>query len=336
MKSSKIHLDKFIKNTIQDRTWEETSILVNKKFNKSFTAGTLRAYARYYNLTEGKMKKKQVAPVEGELAQLAKKLNLNPDELKTVIQSLKHEKPHEVVQVPISSNSFTFGCFSDPHIGQKKFSPELFDYMVRYFKKAKVDFILNPGDHLEGMSGRPGHVYELAQIGFDQQFKYALELYKQLDEFKHYGIDGNHDQWYYKKNDNGVVVGAELEKNLKNYHHLGQDEGWLTIKGIKIMLYHGGDGTAYATSYKLQKLIESFSGGEKPHIVLSGHYHKAMYMFSRGVHGFECGTLCGQTQFMKGKKIPAHMGFWVVKVTANKNGVERIVPEFIPWYEGVV
>jgi DNA polymerase II small subunit/DNA polymerase delta subunit B len=71
----------------------------------------------------------------------------------------------------------------------------------------------------------------------------------------------------------------------------------------------------------------------KPHIVLSGHYHKAMYMFSRGVHGLECGTLCGQTSWMRGKKIPAHMGFGYVTIFTNKRGVERFVHEFVPWYE---
>jgi len=88
-----------------------------------------------------------------------------------------------------------------------------------------------------------------------------------------------------------------------------------------------------ATSYKLQKLIESFSVGVKPHIVLSGHYHKALYMFSRGVHGLECGTLCGQTAWMRGKKIPAHMGFGFCRVYYNRRGVERFLHEFVPWYE---
>ncbi len=142
-----------------------------------------------------------------------------------------------------------------------------------------------------------------------------------------------HDQWFFKKNDNGTIVGNELARAVKNYHHLGQDEGDIVVSGIRIKLFHAGDGTAYATSYKLQKLIESFGGGDKPNIVLSGHYHKAMYMFSRGVHGLECGTLCAQTSWMRGKKIPAHMGFGLVKVTHNKRGVERFSHEFVPWYE---
>jgi predicted phosphodiesterase len=262
------------------------------------------------------------------------KMGLTEQEAVGALKSLRRgQRPVDTTKIKISRKSFSFGYFSDAHIGSKYFQPELFAYMVKFFQQENPDFILNSGDHLEGMSGRPGHVYELSHIGFAQQLKYAVELYSQLDNFDHYGIDGNHDMWFYQKNDNGVVVGEELQRNLKRYHHLGQSEGNLEVSGVKIQLYHGGDGTAYATSYKLQKLIESFSNGMKPNIVLSGHYHKALYMFSRGVHGLECGTLCGQTGWMRGKKIPAHMGFGLVRVFYNHRGVERFVHEFTPWYE---
>jgi len=262
------------------------------------------------------------------------RLGLTETDALDALRSLKRGcRPSRTGKITISSKCFAFGYFSDPHIGHKMFQPKLFEYMVKFLKGQKPDFILNSGDHLEGMSGRPGHVYEMNRIGFAQQFAYAKQLYGELDQFDQFGIDGNHDQWFFKKNDNGVIVGEELEKGVKNYHHLGQDEGDLVVNNIKIKLFHGGDGTAYAISYKLQKLIESLSGGMKPHIVLSGHYHKALYMFLRGVHGFECGTLCGQTSWMRGKKIAAHMGFGFVRVYFNRRGVERLIHEFVPWYE---
>lgn len=271
---------------------------------------------------------------ESKLLKVAQKLGISEEDAIVALKSLSRgERPGQARKLPISRKSFKFGYFSDAHIGHEKFQLELFDYMVRFFKREKIDFILNPGDHLEGMSGRPGHVYELTHVGFDQQINYATELYSQLDDIPHYGIDGNHDQWFYKKSDQGIIVGKELEKRLKNYHHLGQDEGDLEVGGIKIKLFHAGDGSAYAISYKMQKLIESFSGGEKPNIVLSGHYHKALYLFARGVHGIECGTLCGQSRFMRGKKLPAHMGFGVVEVIRNRKGVERLNHTFVPWYE---
>lgn len=125
------------------------------------------------------------------LASIVKRMGLTDSEVVVALKSMRSQPQRESVKIPISGKSFMFGYFSDAHIGNKKFNAKLFDYMVRFFQKEKPDFILNPGDHLEGMSGRPGHVYELDRIGFDQQFKRAVELYSQLDNFEHYGIDGN-------------------------------------------------------------------------------------------------------------------------------------------------
>lgn len=287
-----------------------------------------------YRKRKAKLLPKGIEMEQSKLDKIVEKLGLTESEAVVLLKSGRSStKPLASKTIKVGKDKFSFGYFTDSHIGHKCFQEELFAYMVKFFKEKKPDFIMNPGDHLEGMSGRPGHVYELNAIGFQQQFEKCLELYRQLDMFPHYGIDGNHDQWFFKKNDNGVIVGKELEAQLKNYHHLGQDHGELVVNGIRIRLFHGNDGTAYATSYKIQKLIESFSGGDKPNIVLSGHYHKALHLFSRGVHGFECGTLCGQTPFMAGKKIPAHMGFGLVTVYYNKRGVERLVHEFVPWYE---
>lgn len=269
---------------------------------------------------------------KSKLYRVIEQQGLTEQEAISALTSSRKVKTKQV-DINISKDSFKFVYMSDLHIGEKHFLDGLFDYVVEYVEQTQPDFILNPGDHLEGMSGRPGHVYEMTEIGFQQQIEKAVELYTRLSDWDHYGIDGNHDQWYYKKNNGGVIVGNELAARVPNYHNLGQDEGIVDVNGIKIMLFHPNDGTAYAVSYKLQKLIESFTGGEKPHIVLEGHYHKAMSMWCRGVYGIECGTLCGQSQFMRGKKIPAHTGFGEVEVFFNKNGLERVVHEFIPWYQ---
>lgn len=101
------------------------------------------------------------------------------------------------------------------------------------------------------------------------------------------------NSWFEKKNNAGVVVGKELEKMVKNYHHLGQSEANVALrKNITMKLIHPGDGTAYAISYKPQKRMEAFTGGEKPEIMLEGHYHKALYMFYRNIHSLDCATLC--------------------------------------------
>lgn len=243
-------------------------------------------------------------------------------------------KPHIKKRIRTPASHIKYGVISDTHIGSKYFDEELFHEAVTRFKKEKVDFVIHPGDHVEGMSGRPGHVYELQDIGFEAQVSHAESLYRELDTIPIYGIDGNHDYWFVQKHDSGAFVGRTLDRRLRNFTHLGEWEGDLDIgKGNIIKLFHANDGTAYAHSYKLQKLVESFTGGEKPSVVHSGHYHKALYQFSRNVHGFESGTLQGQSGFMRGKKIAAHKGYWIIDIHHNKFGIQRLIPEFVAAYD---
>jgi DNA polymerase II small subunit/DNA polymerase delta subunit B len=267
-----------------------------------------------------------------KLETLMEKHQLTPSELELIIKnSKKYINNEETKKLNIGSKKFYYAYFSDSHIGHKEFKPQVYEQMLRLITKYKPDFVFNMGDTLEGMSNRPGHIYELSHIGFSQQFNYAKELLSQI-EIPIYGIDGNHDGWYEQKSNIGIIVGEELQRTIPNYNNLGQMEGDLNIDGIQIKLFHGNDGSAYATSYKLQKLIESFSGGEKPQIVHSGHYHKSLYMFLRNVHGLESGTLCGQSKFMRGKKLQAHVGFGFIKVYHDGKSITRFNHEFVPYY----
>ena len=259
--------------------------------------------------------------------------NLTPKELSMLI---KNDKPTKIRNYSLpTSDTKKIGIISDTHIGHEMFDEGLFKHAGQVFRKEKVEAVYHSGDILEGMSGRDGQVFELAQIGFSQQINYAEELFKKYFKgLQVYGITGNHDDWYKKRNNGGISVGEELEKRVPNFHFLGENEADVTLNpGITMKLFHPGDGTAYATSYKLQKLIESLSGGKKPNLLVEGHYHKALYMFNRNVHGIEAGTLCGQTGWMRGKKIPAHKGFWILDMEFSKRGIKKLTPSFYPSYD---
>lgn len=88
-----------------------------------------------------------------------------------------------------------------------------------------------------------------------------------------------------------------------------------------------------AISYKLQKYVNAISGGNKPNVLFSGHYHKAIYLFYRNIHCFEAGTICDQTPFMKKIGTPAMVGYWLIDVVMDKAGVERLTSVFVPFYE---
>jgi hypothetical protein len=91
--------------------------------------------------------------------------------------------------------------------------------------------------------------------------------------------------------------------------------------------------SSYAPGYRGMKLIESLGGGKKPKILLSGHTHKFLYMFQRNIHYMEGGTLEGQTEFMRGKKLMAHKGYSILDIYFNKDGIQKFIIDFKPKYD---
>lgn len=273
-----------------------------------------------------------------DLLKYLEKNNLSLDDLKKINKQKGYGQPNQFAnyKLPFNEKRVKFGVLSDLHIGHKEYKPYILEHAVKYFKKQNCEFIVMPGDILEGVSGREGHIYELTHLGASQQLNYGVEQLSQLEQ-QIYGITAtnSHDGWFSSKNNMGFEVGPELERRINNFNFIGYDEADLVLdNGLKIRLAHPGDGTAYAISYKGQKYLNATSGGDKPNIMCNGHYHKALYMLYRNVHYIESGTLEGQTIFMKKKQTPAMLGYWVIDATFNKKKkeVDKIRTEFIPFY----
>ena len=235
----------------------------------------------------------------------------------------------KVPHIDFSGETVKFGTLSDTHLGSIYTDPHYVMAAFKEFEKEKVDFITHSGDVTEGMSHRPGHVYELSHIGYAAQKKHAIELLSKAP-VPLYMIDGNHDRWYIKSN--GALIVEDICANIEHAEYLGHDEGDIAIGNTTIKLWHGEDGNSYATSYRIQKVIESLTGGEKPGIMLCGHTHKQLYMFERHIHAFSCGSIQKQSKWMRGKRIPAHTGFWIIEATLNDEGIAKVNSTWHPFY----
>jgi hypothetical protein len=266
-----------------------------------------------------------------------KKFNLTEKELRAILRGLGSvdNKKYAPIEIDFPDNHIRFGVFSDAHIGHSCYRPDALRKMIADGKRFGIEFWVNPGDTIEGMSGREGHIYELDRIGYSAQ----LDLF--VSEFKNfrntvYSIEAqnSHSGWFKSKGNTGLNIGEELERRSHHYKFIGYDEQDLVMaNGLKIRLVHPGGGTAYALSYKLQKYVNAISGGNKPNVLFSGHYHKAIYLFYRNIHCFEAGTICDQTPFMKKIGTPAMVGYWLIDVVMDKGGVERLTSVFVPFYE---
>lgn len=239
-----------------------------------------------------------------------------------------------IENVPIISfggKHIRIGVIGDTHIGHQKFSEDRLFQAFEEFKKEKVDFIVHTGDVTEGLSHRAGHVFELSHIGYEQQKDYAIKLFSQWNDTDIYAIDGNHDRWYIKSN--GAFIVKDIERALPNFKFLGHDEGDISLDGrATLKLWHGEDGNSYALSYRVQKIIESLTGGEKPDILLCGHTHKYVKVFERNITAISAGCIEGQTSWMRGKRIAAHVGFIVLDVWIGDKGVSKVQDCWFPFY----
>lgn len=278
--------------------------------------------------------------VDEDILKEIKRQNLSPTEIRQVLKNMKSTAPRQYAskQLDFNSKRLRYGYISDAHMGSSFYRPDVLDDAARFFKKNKVEFVVNPGDTLEGMSNRDGHIFELDHIGMSAQLKYFSEEFKKLDAWKVYSIEAqdSHGGWAHNKGNQGINIGEELSMRAPNYEFIGFDAQDIKFdNGLKIRLRHPGGGTAYALSYKAQKYIESIGGGDKPHVLHTGHFHKYCKLFYRNVHSIDSACLQSQSPFMKKIGTPAHVGFGMVDVymKKDKSGVERLVEQFIPYYD---
>lgn len=244
---------------------------------------------------------------------------------------IKPEKENMVIN--FDGETFVFGFITDTHIGSKFFHKHYLDSYFEEADKQNVQYTFHSGDLTEGLSHRPDHIYSLTHIGYSRQKEYVIELFQNYKK-PVIIIDGNHDRWYIKGS--GALIVKEIADYFDNWSFLGHDFGIITVNGIKIQLFHGEDGSSYATSYRVQKIIESIKGGEKPAILLTGHTHKMLYIIERNIHAISGGALSWQSDWMRSKRMDCHTGFWIVKTIISENEVKSFAPIWYPFYKELI
>ncbi len=254
----------------------------------------------------------------------------NPKELSELAKG--HRPARSGAVLDFAGERVKILALTDTHIGSAYTDEAYIDAAIQEGMRQGCDIAVHAGDVTEGMSGRDGHVYELSRIGYKAQRDAAIEALSRWN-MPWYMIAGNHDAWYLAKADAGADIVEDICAAIPHANYLGLHEGDIDISGVKVRLWHGEDVGSYATSYRLQKLIESFSGGEKPAVLLCGHTHKAGYFFERNVHAVTLGSIQKQSAWMRRKRLPAHCGFWILDMTIGDGEVKSFTSTFYPFYK---
>jgi hypothetical protein len=233
---------------------------------------------------------------------------------------------------PRSLKPFKLGIVSDTHLGSVHQQRTLLHEAYAIFKAEGIRDVLHAGDLVEGN----GHLYRGQQFemfvhGADAMVEYAVENYPKVEGITTHIIGGSHDYSFYKSE--GYDVLAAIADRRKDIKHLGISGAWLTFGRILVYLMHGDQGNAYARSYRMQKIIEQFPAGEKPNLLLLGHYHVSCELPSyRSVAGFQLPCFQTQTQYMRAKGLSPDIGFLILTIFPDVKGIAHFQPDWRFFY----
>lgn len=218
-----------------------------------------------------------------------------------------------------------FGLISDTHIGSKYQQISALRDFYELCARRGVRKVFHSGDWVAGKRIYRGQEYDLFLHSMKDQRKYLIENYPYIDGIETIGIRGNHDEaWTLLVGDPVMELVAERRPDITI---IGEYQGFVEWAGFRFSLHHPGGGQAYAISYKLQKLVESFTAENLPDFVSMGHFHQKEYVTIRNVECFQPGCFEAQTPYEIRKNLHPVIGGWIVEAQKTKNGID-IIAEF--------
>lgn len=237
------------------------------------------------------------------------------------------EQPYVIDQRKNTEVEFCIGFTADNHLNSKYERNDVLEDMFDRFVDAGVTDVYQGGNMIDGEARF--NKFDIFNHGVEDQVAYFVQAWPHREGITTHFVTGDdHEGWYVQREH--INIGQLIEDRAKDagrtdLHHLGymeRDIEFTQPKGSsRLRVIHAGGGSSYATSYTSQKYVESLQGGEKPSIVLVGHFHKLDYAYPREVHVIQMGCTQDQTPFMRKKRIQAHVGGGILWLTQNELGI---------------
>lgn len=236
---------------------------------------------------------------------------------------------------------YPIGVLADTHIGSKYERLDVLIDLFERFAAAGVGDVYVAGNWIDG-SGRRFNQHDIYVHGVAEQVANFLAKWPHHPGITSHVLSGDdHEGWFVQ--DSFTNIGHVLQDeavragrdDIRDLGYMERDVEFTQHGGsAKVRIVHAGGGSAYATSYSTQKIAESYSGGEKPQVLIAGHYHKFNYDYPREIHAIQPGCVQRQTPFMRKRRIPAHVGGCIVRLTQNELGIfTSVTCEWMPYYD---
>ncbi len=253
---------------------------------------------------------------------------------------IDHGHKHEYRSRP--DGTYLFGFVSDTHLGSKYERLDCLNDIYDHFAAEGVDRVYHAGNWIDGEARF--NKFDIKVHGMDAQCRYLAEHYPQRPGVVTYAVAGDdHEGWYAQRE--GVDIGKYAENWMRDagradWVDLGYMESFLPLihSGTgahhRMLVAHPGGGSAYAISYAIQKIVESYDGGEKPAVGLWGHYHKIWFGNVRNVWTIQTGCFQDQTPFARKKKLDYQVGGGIAKLTQDPEtgAIARCAVEFFRYF----
>ena len=233
---------------------------------------------------------------------------------------IKLKKPMQnqgVYEIPNKLDHLKLLLISDTHLGSIHDRLDIIRYLYAKAEDNGVNYVLHSGDLTEGVSGRPQQLYELKENSYIGQRDYVIDKYPKSN-IPTYLVAGNHDLWWIRQC--GSDICKDISNNREDIHYLGSDCEDLKIGKLKIRMYHGKGGSAYAKSYKLQKYLDTIPLEDRPHILQTGHIHQSFYMKQDKTHCFQTSCLQDLTSYEKSQGFNNDKSVWWLDVYMDDKG----------------
>jgi len=237
-------------------------------------------------------------------------------------------------------NTYCFGAFGDLHAASKYTRWDAREDLIRQAEHYEAQAIFDTGNWIDGVSNFNRH--DLLAWGMDGQCRLLAEHHPKT-YLPIYAVAGDdHEGWLAQRE--GVDVGKYcaqiMQENGHDWYDLGYMEAHVILKNANsgkkqvMAVVHPGGGSAYALSYSIQKIVESYEGGEKPAVGLYGHYHKLWAGNIRNVWVAQTGCQQDQTPFMRKKRLEAHVGGCIIWLEQDpKTGaIISMLPKLVRYF----
>ena len=289
-----------------------------------------------------------------EAVKLAKESKIDVNTFKAVIEAEVYHsvKPNLDLSSYIKEGKVDIGVVSDTCFNSKYQRLDLVHTVYRHFQELGVSYVLHCGNIVEKYIKNRLDVENSIQVDYDAMLS-SFEQWMPNIGVKTYFIGGRNEESYNNKKISSRdpatgewnVEEINLIEDLSSYENL-EFLGWNNARikvsdkvTIALASPSSGSRKPYTISYSMQKLIDSYGGGEKPTIQLLGYYNKRWDSISKDVFAIMIGTLQNQIPQQYAKQEPSHtLGGLVLRLNFDKKGnLEKgwngITIRDIPFYE---